>query len=880
MNPNLFSSRGRGAKVFLFPLLVLLTGVALTIFAAYFAARAVRFENETIFQNNVQDIENSIQTRMESYTALLRSGAGLLTTTPEISSTQFQSYIEPLRIPRKYPGLTELGVTLRVPPSERRSFVQRMRSTGFPQFQIWPDPSDEDSFPVIAAGPGRTNSSEILGFDMLSDPARQQAMAQAAQTGDAVATGKLLLKDGNGPLTHTGFIAFMPFYTPILSVSATAERSAQIRGFLYAAFRAEDFFRVLLDSPLQRGLRFQVYDDAGTNTQQLLFRSSASAPPVAKVFNDPYRSESHIIVAGHRWTIDAWLRPEFVGNWFAAPAILVFGTMMSLILAYHSLSRSQSQHQAELSTRELRRSGQALRESQEHLRLMIESASDYAIFSLDKEGLVTSWNSGAQRLFQYTDKEIIGLPGEVLFTPEDRARGEAQKELAAAAREGAAQDERWHLRKDETRFFASGMVRPIHDAAGKMRGYIKVARDFTERRIADQKIVREKEFSDTLIDSLPGIFYLFDQQGRNLRWNENFERWTGYSEREIKSMHPVDFFAGEDKPVIGKKIGEAFSTGQASVEAELLTKDGKRIPFFFTGRLITIDERPCIIGSGIDISERRKAEESLREAQQALRSYATQLEDKVAERTAKLEESLEAMAGVMYHVAHDLRAPLRAMSSFTEILLNDYLATLDSSGKDYLERIAQASKKMDELVNALLAYGRLTHVLIVLEDVDVEQIIHELIQELDEEMKNRCAKVEVRLPLPQVRANAEVLKDTFRHLLTNALLFSRRDKPVRISIWGEEGKTVRVWMEDTGIGIDPQYHERIFKMFERLNPQEEYPGTGMGLALVRKAMDRMGGRVGVESSSAAGSRFWLELPPASRQALHCKGEGTKRTGTD
>jgi hypothetical protein len=282
------------------------------------------------------------------------------------------------------------------------------------------------------------------------------------------------------------------------------------------------------------------------------------------------------------------------------------------------------------------------------------------------------------------------------------------------------------------------------------------------------------------------------------------------------------------------------------------------------------------------------SELALRESEERLRRYTTELEHRVAERTGNLAQSIQSLEGVLYHVAHDLRAPLRGMASFTNILLEEYAPQFDERGRDYAQRIANAAQRMDRLVQDLLAYGRLAHTAVPVNNINLETEVKAALGHFSEEIEARDATVEVCAPLPAVRANAAILNQILSNLISNALKFVGPETRPHLRICAEEttsrletaeakangvpsldarlsaldGKFVRLWIEDNGIGIAPEYHERIFQMFERLHAAGVYPGTGIGLAIVRKGVERMGGRTGVESVTGAGSRFWLELPGA------------------
>jgi light-regulated signal transduction histidine kinase (bacteriophytochrome) len=228
-----------------------------------------------------------------------------------------------------------------------------------------------------------------------------------------------------------------------------------------------------------------------------------------------------------------------------------------------------------------------------------------------------------------------------------------------------------------------------------------------------------------------------------------------------------------------------------------------------------------------------------------------------------LQESLESLENILYHVAHDLRAPVRAMEGFAAILLEDYAPQLNTEGKDFAQRIVNASRRMDRLIFDLLNYGRIGHLALPLENVETEQCLKEAIAELSQKIDSSLARIQVDRPLYCVVANPAMLKQIFINLLSNAMTFVAPGVSPRILIRAEQKNgAVRLWMQDNGIGIDPKFHERIFRVFERLHEQETYSGTGVGLAIARKGLERMGGRIGVESQLGQGSRFWIELAQA------------------
>jgi signal transduction histidine kinase len=258
----------------------------------------------------------------------------------------------------------------------------------------------------------------------------------------------------------------------------------------------------------------------------------------------------------------------------------------------------------------------------------------------------------------------------------------------------------------------------------------------------------------------------------------------------------------------------------------------------------------------------RSGTEALRQSEERFRLLTESLESRVQERTAQLEEANQALEAFAYTVSHDLRAPLRGVQGFAEALLEDYAGRLDPTGQDYARRIVAAAARMEGLIQDLLAYSRLSRAQVVPQRVDLAATLTEAARQIDG-LSSPGAHLRIEAPLPAVYAHRPTLVQVLVNLLSNAVKFVPPGVEPAVRVRGEsrDGR-VRLWVEDNGIGIAPEHQERIFNVFERLHGGEAYPGTGIGLAIVRKGVERMGGRAGVDSEPDHGARFWIELPGA------------------
>jgi PAS domain S-box-containing protein len=359
------------------------------------------------------------------------------------------------------------------------------------------------------------------------------------------------------------------------------------------------------------------------------------------------------------------------------------------------------------------------------------------------------------------------------------------------------------------------------------------------------------EFSDDAIITK-------DLTGIITSWNNGAERIFGYKAAEIIGK-PVSTLIPEDRQNEEPGILDRISRGIRIDHYETIRrrKDGTFLHISLTVSPVR-DANGRIIGASKiarDISELRKVRD-------ALAASREDLEQRVAERTASLQQAIAQMEEFSYSVSHDLRAPVRAMKGYAQAILDDYGQRLDNKGRDYLDRILRASSRMEQLIHDVLTYSRLAASRIETRPVSLHHLLTDVIQQYPE-MQTPHAQITIKEPLHDIVAHEPSLTQAVSNLLSNGVKFVIPGTLPKLQVWTEQRNgSVRLWVQDNGIGINPKYQGRLFGMFERVHQSRDYEGTGIGLAIVRKAAEKMGGSVGVQSDGVTGSSFWIELPAA------------------
>jgi PAS domain S-box-containing protein len=476
----------------------------------------------------------------------------------------------------------------------------------------------------------------------------------------------------------------------------------------------------------------------------------------------------------------------------------------------------------------------------EHLAAIVRSSDD-AILSKDRNAIVTSWNEAAERLYGYSADEVVGQSVAIIIPPERQGEEfEIIDRILTGERVEHYDTER--VRKDGKRVAVSLTASPIHGPDGEVVGVSTQARDLSETQ-------RALQHAEQRFHGVPVGIAIIDLEGGEYRGvrqvNAEMTRLLGYSAAELAALSPGELTHPDDAE--GERIlFEDLVAGRRNsfgIEKRNRHKDGHWIWVWLTVSLVDQEEPPrAALAHVLDISQRKVAETELELAQR------------------NLERSNAELDQFAYVASHDLKEPLILLSAYARMLSERHGDALDEEGRTFLGHVRDEAGRMKSMIDDLLDYSRLQTRAEDASRVELAAVLDTALRTLAPRIDEAGARIDVQGPLPAVQGSPVRFERVFRNLIGNAIKFHGEQPPV-VTVAAEraDGEWV-VSVSDNGIGVDPSKAERIFDVFQRLHSQEQYPGTGMGLAICKRIVERHGGRIWVDPVPGGGSCFKFALP--------------------
>jgi len=872
-------------------LAVLLLSLGATFGVWQYARTNVQQRAQMKFQQETARARTMVKDRLGLYISALHSAQALFAASNSVERAEWDVYMRQENLRGRYPGLTAVCFVERVLAGEREMFTRAVREDrslrpeGYPDFAVFPPAAARPESYVVKYVYPPDGNEEMLGFDQFSEANRLEAIERCRDTGLPTATSRTELL---GSYPDGGFLVFLPIYRNGAPVSTVEERRAAITGVVDAAFRANDLFPALFGEMLMRSrVEMEVYDGVVPDKGQLLYDNFNELEIPDAQYRPRFASVAQVQVADRTWT----LRFNSMPGFGLAPAeeamplgVLAAGILCSglffVLVGSLSAARVGALARAEEAARRLR-------ETRDRLDLVIETSHD-AFAGMDEHGRVAEWNTQAETTFGWPRAETLGVSFAERFVPA-RHRESFERALTHFLESGGGPV--LHRRVELTLLHRDGHEFPAQITLGaalerEVYRFHVFVRDVARRKREERRERLQGMIARVLGDSpnLPaaaprilqaigevlgwevGAFWTVAPGGRELRclevWSapavaaegfttisrqRAFARGVGLPGRVWESGEPawisdiprdLNFprapIASRDGLVSG--FGFPVSAGDQTLGV---------IEFFTTRRSAAdLDLLRFLMPIGRQIGQFQKRGEA---------------EGALAQRTAELVRSTRELEQFATVASHDLQEPLRKIASYTTLLKDRLAGQLDGEVGRFMDHVVDGAVRMRTLINDLLAYSYASHGDLKTEPTNVASVMDETLGRLEPVIREQAATVTYD-PLPTVMANGTQIGELLRNLVENALKY-RGERTPRIHVSArQKGNEWWFSVTDNGIGVELQYAERIFVMFQRLHSREDYPGTGIGLAICKKIVERHGGRIWVESEPGKGATFFFTIP--------------------
>lgn len=494
---------------------------------------------------------------------------------------------------------------------------------------------------------------------------------------------------------------------------------------------------------------------------------------------------------------------------------------------------------------------EALTKSEARYRSLLERAPFPAVLSRVRDGMLLYGNHRAEIQYGIKRELGIGQPAEKFY--EDASQRE--RFLEPLQKTGKVDDLEVRMLTADGRPFWALVSASIVEFDNEPAIFTAI-NDITARKQMEAALREQEAFFRLIAENMGDMVAVLDLDGRRLYNSPSYRALFG----DPEALKGTDSFAEihpDDRDTVREVFMETVRTGQGHrVNFRFVLPDGSERHIESQGGVIrgVDDQVERVVVVSRDVTERRQMEDEIRQ-------FNTELEERVRQRTAELAAANKEMETFTYSVSHDLKAPLRGIEGYSRLLLEDYQERLDQAGCQLVNNVRHGVAQMSQLIEDLLTYSRMERRSLQDQAVDLAQLMDKVLETLQADIQAQGMVVATSLQNLTAHADPNGLAIVLRNLVDNALKFSRDSHPPTLSISGSRAeKSIILKFTDNGIGFDMQFHNRIFDIFQRLQRAEDYPGTGVGLAIVSKAMQRMGGRVWAESVPGQGATFYLELP--------------------
>jgi PAS domain S-box-containing protein len=841
---------------------IVLLASLLISFSGWYLARGITIRRaHDRFDFRVKTIETSIRERLQAYEFLLRGAGGLFAAADDVTRQSWKTYVTMMQVDQYYPGIQGVGFAKRVLPSEKETHILRIRSEGFPEYDIRPAGERTEYTSIIFLEPFDWRNRRAFGYDMFSETVRKDAMSRARDTGSAVLSGKVTLVQETDKDVQAGFLMYLPVYQGGKLPESLAQRREALLGYVYSPFRMNDFMRGILSE--KHGLvELRIFDGDEPLKEALLFQAETTGKPLSPTDHPHFATRRSILeYAGHHWVLVFNSSAYFEDNIDSGPvnAVLLLGVIVSLLLFFVVSSLARSRNQAislanmtlgmervviELreEVMERRRAEEALRESEEKFRLTFNSSPDAVIITRLRDGLYIDINDGFTQLTGFTHADIAGKAAsdiDIWYDPSDR-----EKMIRTLREKGVCINLEARFRKKDGIVTTALLSARVISLEGEPH-IMSITRDISERKQAEA----ERERLMSAIEQASETIVITETDGTIQYVNPAFEKTTGHTCREAVGENPRILKSGFHDRGFYQDLWNTITAGK--------TWKGRMVNRRKDGSIYTEEASisPVLNESGTIVNYVGVKRDITKEID---------LEKRVAH--SQRIEAIGALAGGIAHDFNNLLFPIIGMS---EMLLEDIPP--ETFHHEHVEVIYNAARRAGDLVKQILSFSRQSKYQKT--PVQIQQILKEALKlsratipsdiEIHPDIQNDCGLV---------MADPTQIHQIAINLITNAYhaveaaggaisVSLKEIEPSTDELSGistEPGKYALLTVSDTGQGIDPSVMNRIFEPYFTTKAQGK--GSGLGLSVVYGIIKEHGGDIRVYSDVGKGATFHVYLP--------------------
>ena len=895
INPLQSESTGQWFSLYL--AIITVVFVAL-VTAAVVAALVVRSQVNDNSQRQLEDVVevaiDSIRSDLQQSISELRAIQGFFNASQFVSREEFSIFVEPFL--EESGGIQALEWIPRIRASQKDQFIDSVREEGFDGFDIHPASESQDYFPVTYLVPFQGNTA-ALGFDLSSEETRAAALLTAWESGEIAVTEPITLVQESG--TQLAFLVYAPVYSSKDVPATLQERRDLLEGFALGVVRFGDFINNAIPDTFDPAIGITVVD-AHDYPDIILFSNEGHSLLIEG--SRGLHTDSTVKVADEVWEFHFTAPVGYGLGWLNRAAwllVLGLGLLLSTVILGVTLLLYKGRQAALRLSFERLQSEEVQRALAGEMTQLIETANN-PIFGVDIDGRINIWNDVMQDITGASSEEAIGRLAVDFMLADFRpiAQSHLQSVLSGTA-SGSLSLKFSGPTEDSAELMINCAVR--RDAAGEIIGVLAVGLDITERLRAEQEIRRLAQVNGALAEigrifnsstNVEDVWGQFTDAAQELL---RFDRIAILSvDVDAGKVHRVhisgtaipELVTGADYPLTGS-VAEMVVQSRTPVmlQGEAFAEKARENPtfaaFYQAGlrcmigiSLISNDKAIGAIifhsaepngysDSDIDVAASIGAHISgafaNNQLYQEISKLNESLEIRVADRTKELQETLEELEAFSYSVSHDLRGPLRSINGFSIAVMQKYGDKLDDEGRSYLERVRNSTNQMGTLIDDLLGLSQIGRAELIQEPLDLGKMV----QVKEAELRNADPERQVEFVIADdttAFGDERLIGVLVDNLVRNAWKFSSTHATARIELGKRQqnGETV-FFVKDDGVGFDMEYADKLFLPFQRLHPTGEFEGTGIGLATVKRIVQRHGGRIWAEGEVEKGATIYFTL---------------------